>query len=206
MSERHYEIFRIVTDYEALQDGFLDRIDDLNTTLSAIDGTGGFADGNAQKLLTKVGGAPKRECNKVTRYAPRKRSFGWESLGKMLKGTGLALVLVIDDERFAEVKEQLSKRARPNMPAMAGMRRTRWLFKGEKAVKMGKRRFAMMTPAERKRHQRRAAKARWAKRHRKTRRGTKSTVAPEVCTASAALQIDCLEPLESCVDGACVLA
>lgn len=155
-----YEPYRIILDYEALQDGFLDRIDDLNTTLEQIDSNAGFANGNSQKLLTKNPG--KRIARKRDhRHASAKRSFGWESLGKMLKGTGLALVLVVDDERFAPLKEQLQKRARPRKPPNAGIARPTWLFTRKKAREMGKKRFALMTDLERKRHQRKAAKARW---------------------------------------------
>jgi hypothetical protein len=153
-----YELYRVILDYEALQDGFLDRIDDLSTTLEQIDMAGGFTKGNAQKLLTKQGGKPGPD-----RMYSLKRTFGWESLGKMLKGTGLALVLVVDDERFAPLKEQLMPRKRPPKPAIAGMARPTWLFTKQKARELGKKRFSLMTPAQRKRHQRKAAKARWRK-------------------------------------------
>lgn len=151
-----YELYRVILDYEALQDGFLDRIDDLDTTLDQVDAVGGLTRGNVQKLLTKS--APKRGTD---RLAGSKRTFGWESLAKVLKGTGLALVLVIDDERFAPLKEQLAKRARPRKPAMAGIASPPWLFTKDKAREMGKRRFSVMTESERRRHQRKAAKARW---------------------------------------------
>jgi|SRR5579859_1824 len=162
MAEK-YELYRVILDYEALQDGFLDRIEDLETTLQQIDLNGDFASGNTQKLLTKnPGKAIARPRDH--RSASAKRTFGWESLGKMLKATGLALVLVVDDERFAPMKDQLMKRKRPPKPAMAGIKPAPWLFKKEKAREMGKRRFSLMTPAQRKRHQRKAAKARWSKR------------------------------------------
>jgi hypothetical protein len=157
-----YELYRVILDYEALQDGFLDRIEDLNTTLEQIDAAGGLANGNTQKLLTKDGG--KRGPDRLHSL---KRTFGWESLGKMLKGTGMALVLVVDDERFAPIKERLTARKRPPKPAIAGMRRPRWLFSKDKARQMGKKRLSIMTAAQRKRHQRKAAKARWRKHRRK---------------------------------------
>lgn len=157
-----YELYRVILDYEALQDGFLDRIEDLNTTLEQIEMAADLAKGNAQKLLTKN---PGKQIHRMRdhRHASAKRTFGWESLGKMLKGTGLALVLVVDDARFAPLKEQLVERKRPPKPANAGMTRPTWLFTKNKAREMGKKRFALMTPAERKRHQRKAAKARWRK-------------------------------------------
>lgn len=150
-----YELYRVITDYEALQDGFLDRLDDLNTTMGSIPD---FADGAVQKLLTKnPGKAIARPRDH--RSASAKRTFGWESLRKMLEGTGLALVLVVDDARFAPIKEKLAKRRRINKPAIAGSKRPTWLFRKNKAREMGKRRFALMSDAEKKRHQRKAGKA-----------------------------------------------
>jgi hypothetical protein len=154
MTSPGYELYRVITDYEALQDGFSDRIDDLNTTLEQIDMAGDFAKGNVQKLLTK-----SPAVRGTDRHAKQRRTFAWESLAKMLKGTGLALVLVVDDERFAPLKEQLAKRARPRKPANAGSIRAPWLFRKDKARKMGKRRFALMSESQLKRHQRKAGKA-----------------------------------------------
>jgi hypothetical protein len=148
--------YRIALDYEALEDAFLDRIEDLNTTFEQIDVAAGFTRGNTQKLLSK-----SRE-----RWA---RTFGVESLGKMLKGTGLAIVLVLDDERFQAIKDELVKRRRRRSPAMAGKRQPVWLFTKRKARQMGKRRFALMSESERKRHQRKAQKAMSRSRRRKRR-------------------------------------
>jgi hypothetical protein len=92
-----YELYRVILDYEALQDGFNERIEDLNTTLEQIDLAGGHLKGYSQKTLCK----------------PPVKRLGWESLGRMLKGTGMALVLVIDDERFAPIKARLTQRIRP---------------------------------------------------------------------------------------------
>lgn len=158
-----YELYRVILDYEALQDGFLDRIDDLNTTLEQIDMSGGFTKGNVQKLLTKTPGKMRSDRPNT----PSRRTFGWESLGKMLKGTGLALVLVVDDERFAPMKADLMKRTRPRQPAFAGSSRPTWLFTKKKAREMGKKRFSIMTEAERKRHQRKAGRASGKARRRK---------------------------------------
>lgn len=164
----NYEPYRVILDYEALQDGFLDRIDDLKTTLEQIEMAGGFARGAAQKLLTKnPGKAIARPRDHRAKSA--QRTFGWESLGKMLKGTGLALVLVVDDERFASLKEQLGRRRRPYYPAKAGSAKPAWLFTKKKAREMGKRRFSTMTDSERKRHQRKAGKASGRARRRKAR-------------------------------------
>jgi hypothetical protein len=159
-----YELYRVILDYEALQDGFLDRIDDLNTTLEQIDAAGGLANGNTQKLLTKDGG--KRGPDRLHSL---KRTFGWESLGKMLKGTGMALVLVLDDERFAPIKEQLTARKRPRQQANASSMRPTWLFTKKKARELGKKRWSKLTPAQRKRLTRKAGRASGKSRRRKAR-------------------------------------
>ncbi len=169
MAGEKYELYRVILDYEALQDGFLDRIDDLNTTLEQIDMAGGFARGNVQKLLTRSGGKPKIEHNPnrpsdPTRQAPRSRKLGWESLGKMLKGTGLALVLVVDDDRFAEAKEQLMTRRKPRMPANASIQRPGWLFSKRNAANMQALWVKSLSPQQRKRIAKKAAKARWRRR------------------------------------------
>ncbi len=150
-----FEVYRIVSDYEALQDGFLDRLDDLNTTMSALPG---FADGVAQKLLSKNPG-PSRHVPRDCRTASRQRTFGWKSLGKMLEDTGLALVLVVDDKRFAPIKDQLMKRKRPRKQANARSTRPAWLFTRQKAREMGLKRWSTLTPAQRKRLVRKAGKA-----------------------------------------------
>lgn len=152
---RNYELYRVILDYEALQDGFLDRIDELNAPMTEIDIAGGLTRGHTQRLLSKGEGI-------VRKYKPScttKRTFGWESLGKMLKGTGLALVLVVDDERFAEAKSQLIQRKRPRQQANASSTRPTWLFTKEKAREMGKKRWSAMSPAKRKRLARKAGKA-----------------------------------------------
>lgn len=143
-----YEMYRVILDYEALQDGFLDRIEDLNTTLEQIDMNGGFAKGNAQKLLGKGKGRLRR-------------GFGWESLGKMLKGTGLALVLVLDDERFASMKDQLAQRKRPRHAGHRQHRPTPWLFTSKKAREIRALQISKLSPQQRKKIAKIAAGARW---------------------------------------------
>jgi hypothetical protein len=65
--------------------------------------------GNMQKLLRKL------DPNDFRPSAKRKysRGFGWETLGKSLKGTGLALAVIVDDARFAPIKEKLVQRILP---------------------------------------------------------------------------------------------
>lgn len=159
-----YEVYRVILDYEALQDGFLDRIDDLNTTLEQIEISGNLTKGNVQKLLTKSSGTPRNG-----RRAPAKRTFGWESLGKMLNGTGLALMLVVDDARFAPIKEQLLARRKPRQPANARSTRPTWLFTKAKAREMGAKRWSTMSESQRKRLARKAGKASARARRRRAR-------------------------------------
>jgi hypothetical protein len=92
-------IYRVVMDLEALQDAFADRIEDLGVALTEVDAAVGLTRGNAQKLLSKSDAKWARE-------------FGWKTLGAMLKGTGLKLVLIVDDEKFAPVMAQMVKRRR----------------------------------------------------------------------------------------------
>ena len=147
-----FEPYRVILDYEALQDGFLDRIEDLNVPFHEIDAAGGFTPGNVQKLLSK-----SRE-----RWA---RTLGLESLGKMLKGTGMALVLVVDDEGFAPIKEQLAKRRR--RPSIVGQTRPPWLFTRKKAREMRAKWWCALTPAQQKKHQRKAQRGQASARRRK---------------------------------------
>jgi hypothetical protein len=144
------EPYRVILDYEALEDGFLDRIEDLNTTFNQIDMAAGFTLGNTQKLLSK-----SRE-----RWA---RTLGIESLGKMLKGTGMALVMVVDDERFAPIKEQLSARKRPRKLTNVSIKAPKWLISNRNAAFMRALGVQSLSPRQRKRIAKIAAKARWKK-------------------------------------------
>jgi hypothetical protein len=174
-----YELYRVILDYEALQDGFLDRIDDLNTTLAQVEISGGLTCGNAYKLLRKDAGKLRSDRPNT----PSRRTFGWESLGKMLKGTGLALALVVDDAKFAPLKEQLAPRKRPSVhrakaPSIFGKMqenptdieelvknatRARMREIGMKGNKSQKRRAAIMKRRARQRKAAHAARIRWEK-------------------------------------------
>jgi hypothetical protein len=91
------EAYRIAEDYEALCEGFSDRVEDLQATRLGVDAAGGFASGHASTLL----------CD------PQLKHYGPRSLTRMLRATGLVLVLAIDDEKFAKVRERLGRRQRP---------------------------------------------------------------------------------------------
>lgn len=139
-----YELYRVILDYEALQEAFIDRIEDLNVSRITIDEVGGFTGGHSSKLLCQ----------------PPIKNLGPTSLAKMLKATGLVLIAVVDDERFAAVKAQMSPRKRP-VQAKARIVRPAWLFTKEKAREMGKKRWAGMSPSKRSRLARKAVNARW---------------------------------------------
>lgn len=148
------EPYRIILDYEAIEDMFLDRIEDLNTTFTQIDDAAGLTRGETQKLLSK-----SRE-----RWA---RTLGITSMGKMLKGTGMVLVAVVDDERFAAIKADLIARKRPRKQANASSAKPAWLFTKKKARELGRKRWSRLTPAQRQRLARKMGKASVKARRRK---------------------------------------
>lgn len=157
-----YELYRVVLDYEGLQDAFADRIEDLNTTLTEIDAAGGLTRGNMQRLLASTDPDDWRPTTK----RKQSRQFGWETLGKALEGTGLALVLVLDDARFAAIKARLGKAKRPMRLRQAIARRVKpaWLFSKKKARKMGQKRWEGVSDAQRSRIMKKASKAAHRKR------------------------------------------
>lgn len=152
-----YELYRVILDYEALQDGFIDRVDEMEVPLTEVDAAGGLTRGNTQKLLVK---------NPEAKWA---RKFGWDSLGKVLKGTGLALLLVVDDERFAPIKADMLKRRHPHKPRAKPLSKAALseLIAGTFANHGkigGRRRSDLLSPRQRREIARAGAKARWSKR------------------------------------------
>jgi hypothetical protein len=138
-----YELYRVVTDLDALHEGFRDRVEELQITRLETDAAGQLQPGYSAKLL----------CN------PPIRSFGRDSLPGMLKATGMALVLVIDDARFAPVKARLALRKRP-LRSMVRKARPKWLFTSQKASKNGKKWWSGLTEAQRKRTIKKLCRAR----------------------------------------------
>lgn len=87
------EIYRVVTDMEALHEAFRDRVEDLNVSRIELDAAAGFTPGYASKLL----------CD------PPMKFVGKETLAKMLKGTGLAIALVVDDGKLPKAEQRKYK-------------------------------------------------------------------------------------------------
>lgn len=150
-------IYRVITDYEALVDAFADRVEELNTPLTEIDAASGMTRGNMQRLLRSADPKDWRPSNK----RKQSRAFGWETLAKTLEGTGMVMVLMIDDARFAAIKDQLPKRKRRDKRAIARIARPAWLFKKKRAREMGIKRWKGVSDSKRNRIMKRVAKARW---------------------------------------------
>lgn len=104
------EIYRIFTEMDALHEGLRDRAEDLNISRLELDALANLTPGYSSKLL----------CD------PPMKFIGPQTLPKILKGTGLALALVIDDGRARQIAAKASKRkyrigrirtTAPSMPA-----------------------------------------------------------------------------------------
>jgi len=153
--DERYELYRVITDFDALHEAFRERVEDLEITRLALDEAGGFTPGYAAKLL----------C------VPPMKRIGQDSLPKMLKATGMALVLVVDDERFAPVKAKMAKRkkAPDSMRTVVRIKRVKGYFTKENAGILRKLAWEKIPEAKRKLMARKAARARWRKRRRELR-------------------------------------
>ena len=145
-----YELYRVATDMEALTDAIRERVEDLNVSRTEIDEAGQLLPGYAAKLL----------CD------PPMRGLGQKTLGPVLKATGLALIVVIDDERFAPLKDTLTKRKRTVRPN-GSIKRPHWLITKEISQKMQVLRNQKLSPDKRRAIARKAIRTRWSKRRRR---------------------------------------
>jgi hypothetical protein len=102
MIDDRFEVYRVVTDYDALCEAFSERVEDIQATRLGIDAAGRFAGGHASTLLCR----------------PQIKGYGPTSLTRMLEACGLVIVLAIDDEKFAKVKDRLILRERQLRPAV----------------------------------------------------------------------------------------
>jgi hypothetical protein len=148
-----FYVYGVANDYDALIEFVRYRVEELQTTHESIDAAAKLQGGYSGKILAPT---PIKSMGKV-------------SMGPMLQSLGLALIVVRDDAQFAAIKDRLAKRERPRQPSNAGTTRPRWLFTKRKAREMGKKRFSLMSDAERKRFQRKAGKASGKARRRKAR-------------------------------------
>jgi hypothetical protein len=139
-----FQIYRVALDMEALTAAVRDRAEDLNVPRLELDAAGGLQSGYSAKLL----------CD------PPLKTLGAVSLGAMLKATGLALVVVIDDANFAPIKARLAKRRR-TVPPNGSIRRPAWLITKESSPSMQQLRNQKLTPRQRKMLAKRAIRARW---------------------------------------------
>lgn len=158
-----YEIYRVFTDREGLLDALRDRVDELQFARSQVDAAGKLTSGHAAKIL----------CD------PPIKHLGDISIRKMLRGTGLVVALVKNDERFAEVRDRLGKRKRPPMGKFAADRAREqpngssthlpWLITSDSAHKMNVLRKRSLSEARRKSIAKKAGKASGRKRRKNMR-------------------------------------
>jgi hypothetical protein len=149
-------IYRIVTDYEGVQDAFADRIEDINIPLTEVDAVAGMTRGNMQKLLVKSDAKWARE-------------FGWKTLGDALKGTGMVLAFILDDEKFAPLKAQMMRR-KSNIRTNVRSKQPTWLFTRSKSLKMLAKRWSNVSPEQRKKLAKKMGKASGKSRRAKARK------------------------------------
>lgn len=168
------DIYRVVTDMEALHEAFRDRVEDMDVSRLELDAAAGFTPGYASKLL----------CDPPIKY------IGKNSLAKMLKGTGLAIALVVNDGKLPKAERRKYKIGRirmaepaasevkqkqqeiPEIPkelSKVAQEQTRSLTRMQELGFMGgiasgkKRRAKAMRKRELQRKRAHAARLRWAK-------------------------------------------
>ena len=158
-----YDVYRVVTDYEALIEALRDRVDDMNISREDVDAAGDLQPGYASKLLSD----------------PPIKNLGIKGFSGLLKATGMSLVMVVDPERAAKAIEltkprkivggsaiQIRKKAALSIPLSivesheTQARKQRMQELGRKG---GKRRMKTMTRRARQRVAAHAARMRWAK-------------------------------------------
>ena len=160
------EIFRIVTDMEALHEAVRDRVEDMNISRIEFDAHADLPSGYSGKLLSD----------------PPKKFMGKKTLPKILKGTGLAIALIVDDGKLpADLPVRKYKIGRLRTAALSidekvqeipisleQLMKERMRELGRKGGKMGgskggKRRAETMKKRARQRAASHAARMRWAK-------------------------------------------
>lgn len=164
MSDEPFKVLGTARSYGELHAAFRALADERRLTRQTIDAAAGFPSGYASKLLSTT----------------QMKAFGRSSLGPLLAVLGAKIVLVEDPETKARITDSLDKRERPNpvlrpgehgtatLPTPAAMRkealRDALRIAGRKGAKIGNAaRMVKLTPAQRSRIARQAARARWQK-------------------------------------------
>jgi len=115
--------------YEDIRQALILRADELNISRETLDDASGLPDGFSSKVLSPEG----------------QKSLGPATLGPMLGGLAVKLLIVPDEEQLTRLKKWLAnQRDRTKMtlclPPIAGKHRPKWLFHPRKAKRMAKKR------------------------------------------------------------------
>lgn len=163
-----YEVYRVVTDLEALHEAFRDRVEDMDASRLEIDEAAGLTPGYASKLLSD----------------PPMKFVGLKTLPKILKGTRLKIALIEDNgQAMPDVPKRKYRIGRlldpASMPAemqnipinleelVKNATRARMREIGMKGNKSENRKAAVMKRRARQRKASHAARTRWSKRRSK---------------------------------------
>jgi hypothetical protein len=141
----------VVHDYASLHDALRRRADQLQLSRATLDNLTGLADGHSSKLLA----------------LSHPKILGEKSFGLLLAALGLRLVVEEDPQALAKYAARCKPRAewqvRDGMRTIARIRRREWLFTPKRAKEVAALRMAKLSPEQRQRLARRAARARWPK-------------------------------------------
>lgn len=131
----------VVRDYAALRRAVADWCAATGITRTELDARAGLAEGHSNKLL-----APKAV-----------KKFGSLTFGPVLNATGLALIVVQDDEALAVIEQQLKA------SETASARRPHWRQRkdGAWSRRMNGKRTLKLTAQQRSDIARKGAQARW---------------------------------------------
>ncbi len=161
-----FEPYRVFTDLDGLREALVDRIEDLNISRPTVDEAAQLTPGYAAKLL----------CD------PPMKQLANGTIPKLLKATGMVLVAVIDDERFAQIKDQLMAR-KHKVRRVGRLIRMKGPITKENAAKYNKARWENVTPEMRKKFMRKIAKAGWRTRRAQARHAAASGMTISACAA-----------------------
>ena len=142
----------VIHDYDSLHKALRERKAELEITFNTLDEVAGFTSGHASKLL-----------------APRPlKNIGGTTLGLMLQGLGVQLIMEEDPEAMERISAKLTKSKLPPvvLAVKNGRGRTRLVskrFMRKIAPSGGRARMEKMTAKQRSAHGKRAIRMRWRK-------------------------------------------